>query len=375
MNHSYWDRTLLPEKFDYVIIGSGIVGLTAALHCKQRFPDKQIAVLEKGITPAGASTKNAGFACFGSLSEIVDDFQHTDEVAVLELIRERWEGLRYLHQLTHGDDIGFETLGGYEVFTPELSELYEQCMQQLTTVNKLLKPLFNRNVFSEANQKISEFRLGQTQHMLENPFEGQLHTGKLMQVLLKKCLTAGVMVLFGAHVENWHESDLQVEIALRNGFALQTEKLIVATNGFTGELLPTIPVEPARAQVLLTAPVANLKLRGTFHMDRGYYYFRNIDQRVLLGGARHIDKDNERTTAQVTSAKIQDALDLTLQSIVLPYTNYSVDMRWVGTMGVGEQKSPIVERITDRTALAVRMGGMGVAIGSRIGQKVAYLKW
>jgi hypothetical protein len=35
-------------------------------------------------------------------------------------------------------------------------------------------------------------------------------------------------------------------------------------------------VKPARAQVLITEPIDNLDVRGTFHLDCGYYYFRNI---------------------------------------------------------------------------------------------------
>ena len=28
----------------------------------------------------------------------------------------------------------------------------------------------------------------------------------------------------------------------------------------------------------------NLKIKGSFHYEKGYYYFRNIDNRILLGG-------------------------------------------------------------------------------------------
>jgi glycine/D-amino acid oxidase-like deaminating enzyme len=48
-------------------------------------------------------------------------------------------------------------------------------------------------------------------------------------------------------------------------------------------------LKPARAQVLITKPIDSLKIKGTFHMDRGYYYFRNIDNRVLIGGGRNLD--------------------------------------------------------------------------------------
>jgi hypothetical protein len=42
-------------------------------------------------------------------------------------------------------------------------------------------------------------------------------------------------------------------------------------------------------------------------------------------------------------------------------------------MGVGEKKTTIVKLISPNVACSVRMGGMGVAIGSLIGAEVADL--
>ena len=64
MNLSYWEIKTWFTKVDFTIVGSGIVGLSTALWLKNRFPKSNILILEKGILPQGASTKNAGFACF-----------------------------------------------------------------------------------------------------------------------------------------------------------------------------------------------------------------------------------------------------------------------------------------------------------------------
>ena len=73
MKWSYWERETWFKDLDLAVIGSGIVGLTTAIYYKQKHPDKKVVVLEKGSLPKGASTKNAGFACFGSVSEILSD--------------------------------------------------------------------------------------------------------------------------------------------------------------------------------------------------------------------------------------------------------------------------------------------------------------
>ena len=40
-------------------------------------------------------------------------------------------------------------------------------------------------------------------------------------------------------------------------------------------------------------------------------------------------------------------------------------------MGVGDQKNPVVERLGPHLSVAVRLGGMGVAIGAQIGEEAA----
>ena len=104
MNQSYWERTSFFKDADYVIIGAGIVGLFAALEIKNKKPSANVLVLERSFLPDGASTKNAGFACFGSLSELIVQLQKSSETELLHLVKKRWEGLKKLRQAL-GDDV------------------------------------------------------------------------------------------------------------------------------------------------------------------------------------------------------------------------------------------------------------------------------
>ena len=64
---SYWEKQSLLQ-YDHIVLGSGIVGLSAAISLKERQPQARVLVLERALLPTGASTKNAGFACIGSLT-------------------------------------------------------------------------------------------------------------------------------------------------------------------------------------------------------------------------------------------------------------------------------------------------------------------
>jgi len=147
MNLSYWEIKSWLSNIDYTIVGSGIVGLNCALRLKEKFPKSKILILEKGSLPQGASTKNAGFSCFGSMSEIIDDLKSHSESEIISLIKKRKEGLKYLRNFIGDNSLNYKQNGGFEIFTKKDVDLFENCQLKLNEVNKLLKPLFSSTVF------------------------------------------------------------------------------------------------------------------------------------------------------------------------------------------------------------------------------------
>ncbi|RIV43861.1 NAD(P)/FAD-dependent oxidoreductase [Flagellimonas pelagia] len=370
MQLSYWEYKTWFSHVDFTVIGSGIVGLNCAIHLKQEHPKSSILVLEKGSLPQGASTKNAGFACFGSISEILSDLKSHSEEEVVQLVQKRWDGIQYLRQLLGNQAIGFEQHGGHELFVEHNSELYEKCQDEMGRLNNMLQPVFGQNPFM-TNNNIFGFGNIKEQY-ITHQFEGQLDTGKMMQTLIQKCLSMDIPILNGVEVDEVLQTDQGATIITKD-FEFSSKKVFVATNGFASKLLPTETIQPARAQVLVTEPIKNLKIKGTFHFDEGYYYFRNIDDRILFGGGRNLDFKGEETTEFGQTPIIQDKLEELLKEMILPHQKVKIDRRWSGIMGVGGQKTPIVKRISNSIYGGVRLGGMGVALGSLVGKELAEL--
>lgn len=369
MNFSYWEIKSWLSNIDFTIVGSGIVGLSCALHLKEEFPKAKIMVLEKGILPQGASTKNAGFTCFGSLSEILDDFKTHSEEAIIQLIKQRANGLKLLRETLGDSTLDYQQLGGYELFSETDTELYERCLSKKDSINKLLNPIFKDVVFS-LKDNIFNFKNIKTDYIF-NQFEGQIDSGKMMEALLRKTQSKGIKILNNINVEHFSEGNNSVKLKT-NEFECSTSKLLIATNGFASQLLNE-NVKPARAQVLITKPIKNIKVKGTFHLDRGYYYFRNIDDRILLGGGRNLDFKGEETSEFNHTELIQNKLEDLLRTTILPNIPFEIDHRWSGIMGIGNQKKAIVKPISNNVFCGVRLGGMGVAIGSLVGKELAEL--
>lgn len=369
MQLSYWEIKNWFTNIDFTIVGSGIVGLHCALELRERFPESKILILEKGILPQGASTKNAGFACFGSLSELIDDLKTHSEEEVIQLVQKRWNGLQLLRKRLGDATLDFKPYGGYELFLQDDDATYSECLQKMPFLNEILKPLFKADVFSK---EVDRFAFANIKdYSIFNPFEAQIDTGNMMQALLKEANSKDILILNQAEVSSYSDKNDAVELVV-NDYSFNSKKLIFATNGFASQLTNN-EVKPARAQVLITEPIANLDIKGTFHLDKGYYYFRNFEDRILLGGGRNLDFEGETTTDLSQTEKIQNKLEDLLKNVILPNQEFQIAHRWSGIMGIGAHKNPIVSQLSNNVYCGVRLGGMGVAIGSLIGKELADL--
>lgn len=369
MDLSYWEFKTWLSNIDFTIVGSGIVGLNCALALREEYPSARILVLEKGALPEGASTKNAGFACFGSISEVLSDLDSHSEEAVFQLVQKRWKGIQLLRKNLGDESLDFQQNGGHELFVEGNSELYDKCIANLEIVNRLLNPVFGSDPFKLQSNRFA-FK-GIKEHYITNIHEAQIDTGKMMQGLLKLALSKGISILNAITVKEYQSLSDAVEVKT-NAFNFKTSKLFIATNGFAPQLLKE-QVVPARAQVLVTKPIPNLHIRGTFHLDEGYYYFRNIDNRILLGGGRNLDFKGEETYEHGQTPQVQEQLQKMLSEMILPKVPFEIERRWSGIMGVGKIKKPIVKQLSKNVYCGVRLGGMGVAIGSQVGKDLANL--
>ncbi|WP_114940905.1 NAD(P)/FAD-dependent oxidoreductase [Mucilaginibacter endophyticus] len=370
---SYWERTAFTDNADVIIIGSGLVGLSAALHIKKQQPALKVLVLERGFLPSGASTKNAGFACFGTVSEQIEVINHSSEEEAMRLVAYKWNGLQRLRQNLGDAQIDYHQHGGHELFMDHEENHAHDCIGQINHLNKLFQQAVGRaDIYAVADEKIAGFGLKKVKHIIYNPFEGQIHTGKMMRTLLYKVYELGVLVLNNCSISDIEQEDDYIRLNTSQG-VFKADKVILATNAFASQLYPELDVVPGRGQVMVTKSVPGLKLKGTYHFNQGYYYFRNIDNRVLFGGGRNLNYKAEETWDFGHTDEVKQQLITYLNEVILPGQNVEIDYWWSGIMGFGQEISPIVKQIQPGIFCAVRCNGMGVAMGSLVGEEVADL--
>lgn len=368
---SFWERNEYFEAIDFLIVGAGIVGCSAAYHLRKKYPKAKIIVVERGYLPAGASTKNAGFACFGSASELLYDLENQAHDLVWETVQARYEGLIYLREIIGDKAMDFQQLGGWDLITQSQPGLSQKIRDILPLLNTNFHKFIPENqLIKEDKSAVERFGFKQTETTFYNPLEGQIHSAKMMKHYHRLLVSSEVPVLYGVEVSQLSKNHRSVHT---NIGVIEAHCTVLALNAFTKQLLPEEDIQPARGQVLVTAPVPGLKLRGTFHHDFGFYYFRNYENRILLGGARNTDIEGETTTEFNTTENIQTRLKQILTDLILPEQKVSIDYRWAGIMGMGKSKKPILKKYGPHLIIAGRLGGIGVAIGTQVGKKLATL--
>ena len=355
-SYSYWESEEWLQTPDLLIIGGGIVGASTALFYKQKFPDREVLILDKGMMPEGASTRNAGFACIGSISEHLADIKTAGKDVVFGRIKRRWKGLSLLKGTMGEEAIGYQSTGGHEIFTDVLT--FEMCKNRIPEINRQMQ----EHLGIDGVYKAVEY---EGFPAIFNRVEGALNSGSLMKNLHRRLSEMGVVTHWNCKVDSVGKHSVK----LNNGAELQANTILLATNGFTSRLTD-LPIKPARGYVFITNPIENLKWQGTFHFDEGYIYFRNVENRLLMGGARNVAKEDEETDLFGVNPSIKEHLIRFASEILKLPEGWEIGLEWSGIMGMTENKEPIVKEISPKIWVAAGLSGIGIAIGMEVAKDV-----
>ncbi|HRX29909.1 MAG TPA: FAD-dependent oxidoreductase [Saprospiraceae bacterium] len=362
MNLSFWEREYYQFEQSIVILGAGFTGLSTALSILDRDAHANIIIVDRSLLPQGASTKNAGFSCFGSITELLDDLQKMPVEQCIELIKMRKSGIEKHLERCSENEINYHQEGGYELLSTESDfadnefKFCNEMMQEVWHVPDYFKmvPQTHFNDFYPL--------------MVSAEQEGSLNPVLMLNALYEQCLQRGVKFAFGIDITDVNED--KKTFTTRDNEHIPYKKLVICLNGFAANLLNLHGFHVVRNQVLITKPIIGLEWSGVYHYEQGYYYFRRVGHRILLGGARNIDEEGEITDEFGNTKLIMEVLESFLRQKILGGTPYQIDQCWSGLLGVGEDKFPIIRQLGD-VYIGVKLGGMGVALSGYIGEELA----
>jgi glycine/D-amino acid oxidase-like deaminating enzyme len=368
---SFWENKNLIH-FDVIVIGSGICGLSTACSIKEKKPNLNVAILERGILPSGASTKNAGFACIGNPTEDLADLELMGQESLIQLVSKRFSGLQILRNRLGDENIGYEATGSHEIIFQQ--QVFNE--SNIDLLNQILFSIFDKPVFEKLPSHHSYFGFDKTkvQSIYKNKLDGQIDTGLMMNNFVSYANKLGIRIFTGTSVEAIEDSGNSIELSLKSEFQslkIKTQKLAICTNAFSKKLLPDLDLQPGRGQVLITTEIEGLQLNGTYSFDEGFYYFRNVGKRLLFGGGRNLDFKTEESLEFELNPQIQNQLISHLKTWIIPQHEFKIERQWVGIMAFGGIKTPYIKKLSNNMVAGVRMNGMGVALSGKIGEELA----
>jgi gamma-glutamylputrescine oxidase len=370
-NLSIWEKESFYAAQDIIIVGAGLMGLWTALELRKRNGMLRITILERNSTPLGASTRNAGFACFGSPTELLHDAEILGTDGMLQVVEMRYKGIEKIKTHFTEAAIGFDPCGGYECIN-KAYKYWNVLDDKIHGLNQLLKQITGKeNVFQQSDEKLAMLGLRGFDTLIENVTEAALHSGKFVQALTQKVQSAGINILYGMEVTGWEKNNGAISIQTSQQIDFSTHEVLFSTNAFTHSLLPELTVTTARGQVIVTSPIPGLATKGTFHYDEGFYYWRNLENRILIGGARNAAFEEETTTDLSGSTTVKNALERFLQEHLQPSYQYTIEYHWSGIMGFTDDKKPFVGQVKENVFAAIACNGMGVALTPVVAEKAA----
>jgi len=304
----------LPEKADVVVIGGGIAGTSLLWHLSARRIDA--VLVERHHIAWGASGRNAGFLLAGVASSYAEAVQTYGRSRA----REIWEVTNENHdrmiEAARGQDIGHRRLGTaiLPVDDAERALLIES--EHLLTEDRF------------------EARWDGTR--LVNPRDGEVDPAAMVAALARQARPGAIRE--GVNVTSLvsRRSDVLV---VAGEDACEVGVVILATNAYTPQLVPSVKIQPTRAQMIATAPVSTRVTDLPVYSNYGYRYWRQLPSgEVLVGGWRDTALETEKTYEDEPTGEIQEHLDRAARDLGV---KAEVTHRWAGTMGFTESGLPM----------------------------------
>ncbi|MCI9866940.1 FAD-binding oxidoreductase [Rhizobium skierniewicense] len=353
---------------EVAIIGGGFTGLNAALVLARA--GKQVSVYDADAPGWGASSRNGGF--LGPGWAFYDSAMRYGTDMAKRVVEESFQSLQYVKDVIAAEqiDCDLKVVGYFKgAMTPRI---YDSLGANLDRISKVMPCDAYLVPRSEQRKEVgSDLYHGG----VSMPGYAGLHPAKYVKGLSDAAQRLGVRVFSNARV-----TDLQQKAG---GFAFKVQgrdvtarQVLIATNGYSGALLPylkrrIIPVgsglvatEQLPPELMRTLMPKQQMLAGS---QRVVTYYRPSPDgtRIILGG-RVLDMSG---TVKSNTANAAFVRGLLLK--IFPELNaYKISHYWHGQLGFTFDHFPHVDTIKGMY-FAGGYNGTGVARSSWLGAKIA----
>tara|TARA_B110000037_G_C17096756_1_gene496313 strand:- start:27 stop:1331 length:1305 start_codon:yes stop_codon:yes gene_type:complete len=359
------------EDCEWLIIGAGYTGLSAARKIGQLYPNQKIILVDAQLAGEGASSRNSGYLVDTTLN---DGFTSNKEL-------ENYKKKADIYSL--GIDVVKKFINEYQVDCDwnESGKYFASSKLEdkkiLTNFSNTLSQLgFEHNLLTD--NELSK-KLGTNFYNIGLYTKGGilLHPGKLVRAMID-VLPNNVYLYENSYLLKWSKNKDIISCDFKNG-KINTKKIIFSTNGFLKSLgiksNYNFPItltasmtrsltdeefkfigEPKEWGVLPVRPMG-----ATIRMTK--------DRRILIRNTAEMHNPFKMSKTELDKRSINQKIGIKKRFPQLP--GDIIESSWSGIVSRTRNSSQIFEKIDNNIFAAGCYNGSGIGVGTLFGEQIA----
>ena len=359
----------LPRDVDVAIVGSGYTGLCAARVLRKS--GASVAIFDRNTVGWGASSRNGGMATPGLKQDITKIYKKYGREKGQEFWKASIAAIDLIEKIVTEENIDCDWSRVGHVALANKQSQYDELEDYAGWIYKEFghkkKIITREELYTEIGTDIYFGGLA-------DETSGGIHPAKYVYGLARAVGNQGTSILENTSVNKIEKNEKNFLVITSAG-DLTAKQVIIATNGYTGKLVPQLKrrVIPVGSYIIATEPLAKelqdkLSPKKRMFYDLKWfinYYRLTPDGRMLWGGRNDlsIDLDLEES-ARLLSNQLTEVFP-ELQNVPITHT-------WSGRLGVTFDLMPHIGEI-DGIYYANGYSGHGLSIATYLGTELGLL--
>ena len=356
---------------EWLIVGAGYTGLSAARKLGQLYPNQKILLVDAQLAGEGASSRNSGYLVDTTLN---DGFTSNKELSNYKKKANIYKlGIDTVKKFIkeHQVDCDWNECGKY--FASSNSEDKDILENFSETLSKLG---FEHNLLQKDN--LSK-RLGTNFYGIALYTKGGilLHPGKLVRAMIDT-LPENVILYENSLLLKWKKNNGTIDCVFKNN-SIKTKKIIFATNGF----LKSLGVKknynfPITLTASMTRPLTDKEFKSIGEpKEWGVLPVRPMgatirmtkDRRILIRNTAEVHNPNQMNQSDLNKRSIKQKIGIKKRFPQLP--DNIIQSTWSGIVSRTRNSSQIFEKIDENIFAAGCYNGSGIGVGTLFGEQIA----
>jgi len=359
------------EDSEWLIIGAGYTGLSAARKLAQLYTDQKIIIIDAQLAGEGASSRNSGYLVDTTLNDgftsnkDLDNYKKKTDIYSL--------GINVVKKFINDYqvDCDWNDCGKYFASSKKEDE------KILINFSETLKKLdFEHNLLS--NNELSK-RLGTNFYNVALHTKGGvlLHPGKLVRAMID-VLPNNVWLYENSSLIKWNKTKDTIYCEFKNG-KINTKNIIFATNGFLKSLgIKSNYNFPITLTASMTRPLTQDEFNSIGQpKEWGVLPVRPMgatirmtkDKRILIRNTAEVHNPFKMSKFDLEKRSINQRIGIKKRFPQLP--DDIIQSSWSGVVSRTRNSSQIFEKIDNNVFAAGCYNGSGIGVGTLFGEQIA----